>query len=133
MQSDIPDKLYFKIGEVSKIADVAPHVLRYWESEFSEIRPKRANSKQRLYRHTDVEIILKIKNLLHERGYTISGARKLLATGEEIADPLPVPEKQDVSTFLGRIKKELKEVEDILKEKKAERRGQESGEWKAEN
>ena len=64
MQSEIPDKLYFKIGEVSKNADVAPHVLRYWESEFQAIRPKRANSKQRLYRRSDVELILKIKTLL---------------------------------------------------------------------
>jgi len=116
MQSAIPDKLYFKIGEVSKIANVAPHVLRYWESEFTEIRPKRANSKQRLYRRSDVEVILKIKTLLHERGYTISGARKFLASGEEMEEP--VREKQDVSTFLSLIKKELLHVQDILNEKK---------------
>jgi DNA-binding transcriptional MerR regulator len=118
MQSDIPDKLYFKIGEVSNIAGVAPHVLRYWESEFSEIRPKRANSKQRLYRRADVDIILKIKTLLHERGYTISGAKKFLASGEEIERVSPAPETQDMSTFLGKIKDELLQVQDILKEKK---------------
>ena len=118
MQSEIPDKLYFKIGEVSKIADVAPHVLRYWESEFQAIRPKRANSKQRLYRRADVEIILKIKTLLHGRGYTISGARRFLASGEEIPRESPAPEKPDVSTFLGRIKDELLRVQDILTEKK---------------
>jgi DNA-binding transcriptional MerR regulator len=124
MQSEIPDKLYFKIGEVSKLADVAPHVLRYWESEFKEIRPKRANSKQRLYRYADVEIILKIKTLLHERGYTISGARKFLASGEELEEPSSVSDLQDVSTFLGQIKKELLQVQDILNEKK-EKKGSE--------
>ena len=67
MTSKIPDKLYFKIGEVSKLADVAPHVLRYWESEFSTIKPKRAGSKQRLYRRKDVELILTIKNLLQNK------------------------------------------------------------------
>jgi DNA-binding transcriptional MerR regulator len=118
MQSEIPDKLYFKIGEVSKIADVAPHVLRYWESEFSAIRPKRANSKQRLYRRVDVEIVLKIKTLLHGRGYTISGARRCLASGEEIPQESPVPVKLDVSICLGRIKNELLRVQEILAEKK---------------
>ena len=118
MQVEIPDKLYFKIGEVSKIADVAPHVLRYWESEFSAIRPKRANSKQRLYRRADVEIILKIKALLHGRGYTISGARRFLASGEEIPRESPSPERLNVSTCLSRIKNELRRVQEILAEKK---------------
>ena len=118
MQVEIPDKLYFKIGEVSKIADVAPHVLRYWESEFSAIRPKRANSKQRLYRRADVEIVLKIKTLLHGRGYTISGARRFLASGEEISRESPAPEKLDVSSCLNRIKNELRRVQEILAEKK---------------
>ena len=118
MQSEIPDKLYFKIGEVSKIAEVAPHVLRYWESEFSAIRPKRANSKQRLYRRVDVEIVLKIKTLLHGRGYTISGARRFLASGEEIPQESRAPVKLDVSTCLGRIKNELLRVQEILAEKK---------------
>ncbi len=75
----IPDKLYFKIGEVSEITGVEPHVLRYWESEIKVIRPQRASSKQRLYRKVDVENIITIKRLLHEDGYTIPGARKFLA------------------------------------------------------
>ncbi len=74
----IPDKLYFKIGEVKKITGVETHVLRYWESEFKIIRPQRASSKQRLYRKIDVENILTIKKLLYEDGYTVPGARKLL-------------------------------------------------------
>ncbi len=88
MTITIPDKLYFKIGEVAKMADVPTHVLRYWESEFSGIKPKRANSKQRLYRRQDVELILKIKTLLHDQGYTIAGARKLILSGKEIPEPV---------------------------------------------
>ena len=84
MKTEIPDKLYFKIGEVAKMAEVPTHVLRYWESEFSGISPKRANSKQRLYKKQDVELILNIKVLLHEQGYTIAGARKLLESGADI-------------------------------------------------
>ena len=76
--SVIPDKLYFKIGEVSEITGVEPHVLRYWESEINVIRPQRASSKQRLYRRIDVENIITIKRLLHEDGYTTPGARKFL-------------------------------------------------------
>ena len=88
MNVEIPDKLYFKIGEVGKLADVPPHVLRYWESEFSAIRPKRANSKQRLYRRVDVELILKLKVLLHERRYTIAGAKKFLEEGAKANDQM---------------------------------------------
>ncbi|MEE4242810.1 MAG: MerR family transcriptional regulator, partial [Desulfopila sp.] len=84
MSFEIPDKLYFKIGEVSKLAEVAPHVVRYWESEFDQISPKRAGSNQRLYKRDDVELILKIKTLLHIKGYTIAGARKFLQSGAEI-------------------------------------------------
>jgi len=124
MQSEIPDKLYFKIGEVSKIADVAPHVLRYWESEFQAIRPKRANSKQRLYRRSDVELILKIKTLLHDQGFTISGARRLLASGEEVKAAAPrqpgssAGERLDAFSFLSRIKGELLRLQDLLTKKK---------------
>jgi len=74
----IPDKIYFRIGEVSKLVGVDTHVLRYWETEFAIIKPFRGKSKQRLYRRQDVENLLRIKALLHDEGYTISGARKLL-------------------------------------------------------
>lgn len=74
----IPDKVYFRIGEVSDLVGVDPHVLRYWETEFTTVRPYRGKSKQRLYRRQDVENLLVIKTLLHDEGYTISGARKLL-------------------------------------------------------
>jgi len=75
---DIPDKKYFRIGEVSELLGVDPHVLRYWESEFASIKPYRGKSKQRLYRHKDVRKLHQIKQLLRVQGYTISGARELL-------------------------------------------------------
>ncbi len=118
MTADIPDKLYFKIGEVSKLAEVAPHVIRYWETEFVDISPKRANSNQRLYRRKDVELILKIKTLLHGKGYTIAGARKFLQSGEEL---LEVPQKTEISNAsekLGKIKSELLQLYEILGQKK---------------
>ena len=77
IRKEIPDKLYFKIGEVCKITGIKQHALRYWETEFSVIRPQRASSKQRLYRRIDVENILKIKKLLREDGYSIAGVKKL--------------------------------------------------------
>lgn len=114
----IPDKLYFKIGEVAKMAEVPTHVLRYWESEFSAIRPKRATSKQRLYRRQDVELILKIKTLLHGQGYTIAGAKKFLESGQEIKKPETMPQSGKVSKKLESIKQELKDLQDLLIDKK---------------
>ena len=75
---EIPDKLYFRIGEVSRLANVKPYVLRYWETEFASIGPKKSGSNHRLYRRKDVELILEIKQLLYEKRYTIEGARKQL-------------------------------------------------------
>lgn len=120
MKTTIPDKLYFKIGEVAKMADVPTHVLRYWESEFSGINPKRANSKQRLYRRQDVELILNIKTLLHEQGYTIAGARKLLEIGQppSQSEAEEKPVKVKVSNTLRTIKQELKELQHLLTSKK---------------
>lgn len=113
MRAEIPDKLYFKIGEVSKLACVEPHVLRYWESEFTEIQPKRANSNQRLYRRMDVETILQIKSLLHEQEFTISGAKKFLKESGKVTETTgsaPV-----TSGCLEKIKKELLAVQNLLK------------------
>ncbi|HIC85808.1 MAG TPA: MerR family transcriptional regulator [Desulfobacterales bacterium] len=76
---EIPkDKRYFRIGEASRIVGVEPYVLRYWETEFPQIRPKRASSRQRTYERKDLEIILEIKRLLYEERLTIEGARKKL-------------------------------------------------------
>jgi DNA-binding transcriptional MerR regulator len=115
MPSQLPDKLYFKIGEVSKLADVAPHVLRYWESEFGTIKPKRAGSKQRLYRRRDVELILTIKNLLHHQGYTIAGAKKLINQSDDLESIKIEEDKSKLHSIrLGAIKDELLEIRNLL-------------------
>ena len=75
---EIPDKLFFKIGEVSRLAGVKAHVLRYWESEFPMLNPPKNRADQRVYRKKDIETVLMIKKLLYEENYTISGARKRL-------------------------------------------------------
>ncbi len=121
MKTQIPDKLYFKIGEVAKLAEVPAHVLRYWESEFPGIRPKRANSQQRLYRYQDVELILKIKALLHGEGYTIAGARKLLETGggEEVKTQVVDGQRSGNQTQrLQIIKEELQKLQNLLTKRK---------------
>jgi DNA-binding transcriptional MerR regulator len=78
MDRPIPDKSYFRIGEVSRLLNVQPYVIRYWESEFKTVRPIRTRSDQRLYRRRDVEELLAIRKLLYEENFTIHGARKQL-------------------------------------------------------
>ena len=75
---ELPDKLYFKIGEVGEIVGVRQHVLRYWESEFPSIRPQKSKTNQRLYRRKDVEAVIAIKHLLYDRKFTIEGAKQYL-------------------------------------------------------
>jgi DNA-binding transcriptional MerR regulator len=75
---EIPDKLYFKIGEVSELLGVEPYVLRYWETEFTVLSPKKSGTGHRLYRRKDVELLLRIKYLLREKRFTIEGARQSL-------------------------------------------------------
>ncbi|MEE2749929.1 MAG: MerR family transcriptional regulator [Myxococcota bacterium] len=82
MEGVVPDKLYFRIGEVSELVGVEPHVLRYWETEF-RMRPHRSSSGQRLYRKKDIERFLRIRKLLHAEGFTIAGARKVLHQGDD--------------------------------------------------
>src|ERR1700692_3401014 len=76
--SPIPDKLFFRIGEVSQLVGVEPYVLRYWESEFPGLSPKKSNTGQRMFRRKDVEMLLNIKELLYNKKFTIEGARKAL-------------------------------------------------------
>jgi DNA-binding transcriptional MerR regulator len=78
MQKTIPNKLFFKIGEVCEITDTQPYVLRYWESEFPSLAPAKNSSGQRIYRRRDIETVLRIKELLYEEGFTIAGAKKRL-------------------------------------------------------
>lgn len=118
MNPVIPDKLYFKIGEVSRITGVKPYVLRYWESEFKLVSPAKSKSKQRLYKRRDIENILRIKKLLYEDRFTIAGAKKTLKT-----DPLRLSATQlelgstsrDYRLALGRIREELRAIRDLLK------------------
>jgi DNA-binding transcriptional MerR regulator len=113
----IPEKVYFRIGEVSDLVGVDPHVLRYWESEFNVIKPHRAKSNQRLYRRKDVEYLLLIKTLLHGEGYTISGARKLISRNVKPKSPLAGEKRKTAKKSakkLTEIKKELKKIQQLL-------------------
>jgi DNA-binding transcriptional MerR regulator len=76
--TEIPDKLYFRIGDVARLCEVPAYVLRFWETEFVQLRPNKGGTGQRLYRKRDVEIALRIKHLLYDQGYTIPGARQVL-------------------------------------------------------
>ena len=112
----IPEKLYYKIGEVSQITGVEPYILRYWESEFKIVTPIRTNSKQRLYRKRDLELILEIKKLLYEEKFTIAGAKKKLQkmkTRREEQLKLEFPENIYRGALL-RIKAELENLHDLL-------------------
>jgi len=117
----IPDKLYFRIGEVSRVSGVKPHVLRYWESEFSRISPKKTASGHRLYRRKDVELILEIKRLLYEERFTIEGARKFLGhrSKRTVAEPPPASRQGELfgapAETLDHIRKELNEILEILR------------------
>lgn len=83
----LPNKLYFRIGEVAKLVGVKPYVLRYWETEFTVLRPGKTPSHHRLYRRRDVEMLLEIKDLLYEQGFTIAGAKKKLKDSALVEEP----------------------------------------------
>ena len=87
----IPDRLYFKIGDVARLCDVETYVLRFWESQFPQLKPNKSGTGQRLYRKRDVELALEIKNLVHAQGYTLAGARQVLEQANRRANPLFVP------------------------------------------
>ena len=115
---DIPDKLYFKIGEVSDLLGVEPYVLRYWETEFPVLSPKKSGSGHRLYRRKDVELLLRIKHLLYEKRFTIEGARQSLQS--ETRAPKPRAGKRAQRELfsddpLPVIRQELSDILEILK------------------
>src|SRR5437868_9937775 len=91
---EIPDKLYFKIGEVSDLLGVEPYVLRYWETEFPVLSPKKSGTGHRLYRRKDVELLLRIKHLLYEKRFTIEGARQSLHSEAKAPKVKPKPIKR---------------------------------------
>ena len=89
MDKAIPNKLFFKIGEVCEITDTQPYVLRYWESEFPALAPAKNSSGQRIYRRKDIETVLRIKQLLYDEGFTIAGAKKKLEAEASGQGPTP--------------------------------------------
>lgn len=125
---DLPDKLYFKIGEVAKLVGVKPYVLRYWETEFPMIRPGKTRSRHRLYRRRDVEALLEIKRLLHNERYTIEGAKRRLKGGARSSTPPPPPAppeprpqlalplgERTYRNALVRVRQELQELYELLR------------------
>jgi len=114
------ERLYYRIGEVSRITGLKPHVLRYWESEFKAIRPHKGGSLQRLYRRKDLDLILKIKKLLYEEGFTIAGAKKKIRDLERLENKqlkLKLAEKGsngEADAFLIALREELKGIRKML-------------------
>jgi DNA-binding transcriptional MerR regulator len=120
-KTEIPDKLYFRIGDVARLCMVEPYVLRFWESEFPQLRPNKSGTGQRLYRKRDVEMALRIKRLLYEEGYTIAGARQIVlaeSRNSKVSQPeLPLDQRQALArseSNLHRVRKELREILSLL-------------------
>ena len=119
----IPDRLYFKIGDVARLLKVEPYVLRFWESQFPQLKPNKSGTGQRLYRKRDVEIAVEIKRLVYGEGYTLSGARQALGqqrraeagTTPVPASPAPTGKKHDkAGDVIVRVRTELKEIAGML-------------------
>src|SRR5438105_15281762 len=108
----IPNKLYFRIGEVADICDLPTYVLRFWETEFPQLKPGKSSTGQRMYRRRDVENVLRIRQLLYEDGFTIAGARQLLRqeikTNGKTQPVLPFPQRQ--TTELKRVRQGLRQI-----------------------
>jgi DNA-binding transcriptional MerR regulator len=115
---EIPDKLYFKIGEVSELLGVESHVLRYWETAFPGLSPKKSGTGHRLYRRKDVELLLRIKHLLYEKRFTIEGAKQSLQAEPRVSRP-PMRKHAQQELFssdpLPEIRKELLDILEMLK------------------
>src|SRR5512139_1425138 len=117
----LPDKLFYKIGEVGKITGVEPYVLRYWETEFHFLRPRKNKAGQRAYVKKDLELIMQIKKMLYQERYTIEGVRKRFGEGTlKAVEPEIPPDKnihstQDPAEVIGFVKKRIKEILKQLK------------------
>src|SRR5262245_8742081 len=114
MDKKIPNKLFFKIGEVCEITDTQPYVLRYWESEFPALAPAKNSSGQRIYRRRDIETVLRIKQLLYDEGFTIAGAKKRLEV--ELAGRPETPQSLAAEGVNEPGRAALKQVREQLKE-----------------
>src|SRR5262245_33410090 len=110
MNTRFPDKLFYRIGDVTEITGIKPHILRYWEAEFSGLHPRKTRAGQRLYERRDVELVLEIKKLLYEQRYTISGAKKFLARRPRQVPRKAAPAKGpgDLSAALQLCRQELR-------------------------
>jgi DNA-binding transcriptional MerR regulator len=124
---EIPNKLYFRIGEVAKLAGIKPYVLRFWESEFGTLGPKKSGTGHRLYRRKDVELVLEIKRLLYEKRFTIEGARKILETKPKRESAKAVASRGQAELFTAtsalyqELRRELKEILEILNQPRGNR------------
>ena len=119
--SDIPDKLYFKIGEVAKLCGIQTYVLRFWESEFPQLHPTKSGTGQRLYRKRDVEMALKVRRLLYDEGYTIPGARQAFQLEARSRGPEPEAQMElsvtpvpSAPIKMHKLKAELREILGML-------------------
>jgi len=114
MAAEIPDKLYFRIGEVSRLTRTPQYVLRFWETQFPMLKPKKGSTGQRMFRRKEVELVLEIKKLLYEEGFTIEGARKTLnKEARQQALPFQNPKREALHS----ISRQLKELLKILDHK----------------
>jgi DNA-binding transcriptional MerR regulator len=117
-ETQLPDKLFFKIGEVAQIVGVRPHVLRYWETEFAALRPMKTRGAHRVYRRRDVELAVLVKRLLHEDGLTIPGAKKRLRELERdrVSSPPDPQAKEHVGmrTDLLAVRRELADLQKAI-------------------
>src|SRR2546423_11560832 len=104
--TEIPNKLFFKISEVCEIVGVEPYVLRFWETEFPNFAPEKSKAGHRVYKKRDVENVLRIKELLYDRGFTIAGARKQLSKSRRV--------KEDRDQILTRVREELQDILTLL-------------------
>jgi DNA-binding transcriptional MerR regulator len=110
----IPDKLYFRIGEVARLCRLPAYVLRFWESEFPQLKPVKSSTGQRMFRRRDVEMALRIKDLLYQRGFTIPGARQHLRDEGKEAKAQPLPFPRQSAAELKRVQQGLREILDLL-------------------
>lgn len=137
----IPERLSYRIGEVSRLVGVKPHVLRFWEREFSQVRPRKSSNGHRLYARGDVERLRRIRVLVHSRGLTLAGARSLLEEGDAAVEAFlahrpseAAREAEEATDAVRRLDAEVKRLTAQLKqaEKRADKAEAEAGFWKVE-